>query len=96
LNKVTLKVCKYVDDSNFYKNTLLEADKFYKVLKETNADIYEIDFDGLAYLQGYFFNESIGKFMKEGHNCEFINVDKLDNGYLDVLLYRLFPERYEK
>ena len=52
LNKVTLRVSNYVDDSLFYKNTQLEADKFYKVLKDTKADIYEIDFDGLAYLQG--------------------------------------------
>ena len=92
MNKVTLRVSNYIDDSNFYKNTLLEAEKFYKVLKETNADVYEIDFDGLAYLHGYFFNESIGKFMKEGHTCEFINVDKLDKGYLDVLKERLFPK----
>jgi len=89
LNKVTLRVSNYVDDSMFYKNTQQEADKFYKVLKDTKADIYEIDLDGLAYLQGYFFNLSIGKFMKEGHKCEFINVDKLDEGYLKVLKERL-------
>ena len=89
LNKITIRVANYVDDSMFYKNTQLEADKFYKVLKDTKADMYEIDFDGLAYLQGHFFNLSIGKFMKEGHKCEFINVNKLDEGYLDVLLKRL-------
>jgi len=27
--------------------------------------------------------------MKEGHKCEFINVDKLDVGYLKVLKERL-------
>ena len=89
MNKVTLRVANYVDDSMFYKNTQLEADKFYKVLKSIDADIYEISFDGLAYLQGYFFNLSIGKFIKEGHKCEFINVDKLDEGYLKVLKERL-------
>ena len=92
LNKVTLRVSNYVDDSMFYKNTRLEADKFYKVLKDTEADIYEIDFDGLAYLQGHFFNLSIGKFMKEGHKCEFINVDKLDKKYLKILKERLGVE----